>query len=79
MVHLKAGMWQNSKHLQVTFKLDSSGVLTVEAHDLDSGRHHAWQKDEGAILAIKYEPPEVTAERPPNDITVPAGQAIAVC
>lgn len=68
-----------STELQVTFKLDGDSILTVEAHDLDSGRHHAWQKDDGAILAIKYEPPDVTAERPYDAITVPSGQAIAVC
>ena len=63
----------------MTFKLDGNSVLSVEAHDLDSGRHHAWQKDQGAILAIKYEPSEVTAERPASEIAVPSAQAIAVC
>ena len=65
--------------VQVTFKLDASNVLTVEAHDLDSGRQHLWQQAKGAVLAIKYEPPPATASEKSGGITVPAGQAIAAC
>ena len=30
--------------------MDADGVLTVEARDLDSGRHHSWRANGGAFM-----------------------------
>ena len=37
--------------MQITFHLDNNNVLTVEARDLDSGRHHLWKSNGGAVVA----------------------------
>ena len=36
---------------QVSFHLDANNVLSVEARDLDSGRHHQWKNGGGAMVA----------------------------
>ena len=37
--------------LQVTFHLNADNVLSVEAKDLCTGRHHLWKAGGGAIIA----------------------------
>lgn len=37
--------------LQVTAHLDANNILTIEAQDLDSGRHHLWKHGGGAVVA----------------------------
>ena len=37
--------------MQITFHLDNNNVLTVEARDQDSGRHHLWKSNGGAVVA----------------------------
>ena len=37
--------------MQITFHLDNNNVLTVEARDQDSGRHHMWKSNGGAVVA----------------------------
>jgi len=37
--------------LQVTAHLDANNILTIEAQDLDSGRHHLWKHGGGGIVA----------------------------
>ena len=37
--------------LQVTFHLNADNVLSVEAKDLNTGRHHLWKSGGGAIIA----------------------------
>ena len=36
---------------QVTFHLNADNVLSVEAKDLNTGRHHLWKSGGGAIIA----------------------------
>lgn len=37
--------------IEITFHLDNNNVLTVEARDQDSGRHHLWKSSGGAVVA----------------------------
>ena len=37
--------------LQVTAHLDANNILTIEAQDLDSGRHHLWKHGGGSVVA----------------------------
>ena len=37
--------------LQVTAHLDPNNILTIEAQDLDSGRHHLWKHGGGSVVA----------------------------
>lgn len=37
--------------MQVTFHLSEDNVLSAEARELESGRHHLWTAGEGAVVA----------------------------
>lgn len=37
--------------LQVTAHLDDNNILTIDAQDLDSGRHHLWKHGGGSVVA----------------------------
>ncbi|DBA75099.1 hypothetical protein WJX77_001154 [Trebouxia sp. C0004] len=37
--------------IEVTAHLDANNILTIEARDLDSGRHHLWKHGGGGIVA----------------------------
>ena len=60
--------------LQVTFNLDASNVLTVEALDLESGRQHVWYPSEGTKPAVNIQPAELLAKDEQDSIR----QAVAV-
>ena len=36
---------------QITFTISAENVLSVDATDLDSGRHYTWQTTGGALIA----------------------------
>lgn len=35
----------------MTFHLSVDNIFTAEARELDSGRHHLWQENNGAMVA----------------------------
>ena len=37
--------------VQVTAHLDNNNILTIDAQDLDSGRHHLWKHGGGSVVA----------------------------
>ncbi|KAL3143309.1 hypothetical protein ABBQ38_002149 [Trebouxia sp. C0009 RCD-2024] len=37
--------------IEVTAHLDSNNILTIDAQDLDSGRHHLWKHGGGSVVA----------------------------
>jgi REP element-mobilizing transposase RayT len=43
----------------VTFHLSKDNVLTAEARDLDSGRHHVWQENDGAMIVGEIKPEDL--------------------
>ncbi len=36
--------------LQVTFHLSADNIFSAEARELDSGRHHLWQNNDGGAM-----------------------------
>ena len=45
--------YANTSHpgLQISFTISNNNVLSVDATDLDSGRHYTWQTTGGALIA----------------------------
>ena len=61
--------------MQVTFSLSRDSVLSVTARDLDSGRHHTWRQDNGAMIAVGVDAAQLRGGVLPRDRQAMASSA----